>query len=71
MKSYKDRDLSNTIQSFHDLSKKHTVEIQWIPSHCDLLGNEKADELAKLGTLQEQPDTTTSFAEEKKIFKEK
>ena len=71
MKTYKDRDLSNTIQSFQELSKKHVVVIQWIPSHCDLLGNEKADELAKQGTLIEQADNTTSFAEEKTILKRK
>ena len=71
MKTYKDRDLSNTIQSFQELSKKHVVVIQWIPSHCDLLGNDKADELAKQGTLIEQADNTTSFAEEKIILKRK
>ena len=48
MKSYKDRDLNNTIglQSFQELSKKHVVAIHRIPSQCNLLGNENADEFA-------------------------
>ena len=40
-------------------------------SHCNLLENKKADEIAKQGTLLEQADTTTSFAEQKRFSKEK
>lgn len=31
------------------------VSIQWIPSHIDIKGNDIADELAKLGTQNENP----------------
>ena len=31
------------------------VAIQWIPSHCGILGNEKADMLARRGATQKQP----------------
>ena len=37
------------------------LTLQWIPGHCDLLGNEKADKLAKEGAKQDQPDTPASY----------
>ena len=36
------------------------VTLLWIPSHCDTDGNEKADELAKLGTEMDQSSTPVS-----------
>lgn len=33
----------------------HNIEIQWIPSHIDLEGNDIADYLAKKGTEQDSP----------------
>ena len=33
------------------------VTLLWIPSHCDTEGNEKADDLAKLGTKMSQAST--------------
>ena len=42
-----------------------------IPSHCDLLRNEKAEEHAKHGSLIVQADTTISFAEEKTLLNRK
>ena len=38
------------------IKKKKTLVLQWVPSHCDLPGNEKADELAKLGATKDQPN---------------
>lgn len=32
----------------------HRISFQWIPAHCGILGNEKADALAKKGALIEQ-----------------
>ena len=37
------------------------LTLQWIPGHCDLLGNEKADKLAKEGAKQDQPDNPASY----------
>ncbi|XP_059488302.1 uncharacterized protein LOC132204072 [Neocloeon triangulifer] len=31
-------------------ARNHQLDLQWIPSHCQILGNEKADFLAKAGT---------------------
>ena len=33
------------------------VTLLWIPSHCDVDGNERADELAKQGTMLDQSET--------------
>jgi hypothetical protein len=35
--------------------------LQWVPSHCGLLGIEKADCLAKLGSYKKQPPNKISF----------
>ena len=37
--------LQETIQTFNQISKVHLI---WIPSHVNILGNERADALAKL-----------------------
>ena len=45
------------------------VVLQWIPSHCGILGNEEADKLAKHGAYKEQKDNGVSLPEMKTIFK--
>jgi ribonuclease HI len=37
------------------------VILQWVPSHCGLLGNEKAGCLAKLGSYKKQPPNAIPF----------
>ena len=39
--------------AIHSIKSLKTV-IQWIPSHCGINGNEKADKLAKEGAQQQQ-----------------
>ena len=41
---------TTTIHKFLDDDPRHSVDISWIPSHMEIEGNEKADELAKVGT---------------------
>jgi ribonuclease HI len=46
------------------------LEIQWIPSHCDIMGNDKADLLAKAGTKKPPlPSSTMSYNTAKKKIK--
>ena len=46
-----------------------TIVLQWIPSHCDILGNEMADQLAKKGTQITQAVTNTiSFHSARRII---
>ncbi|GFS05551.1 ribonuclease H1, partial [Elysia marginata] len=49
-----------TIDSF---LKTYDVDLtpQWIPGHCNITGNERADTLAKKGSTAQQQNTTTSF----------
>jgi ribonuclease HI len=41
----------------HDMQRNCEVMFQWIPSHCDLPGNDKTDDLAKAGASMKQPVT--------------
>jgi len=45
--------------------------IQWIPSHCNIRGNEEADQLAKEGGQLPQKEQNITFTEAKTILKEK
>ena len=47
------------------------IILQWIPSHCDLPGNEAADRLAKKGACLDQPDIPVNQNTCKQIIKEK
>ena len=44
--------------------------LQWIPAHCGVPGNEKADQLAKQGSEQEQPQSQLTFNEKKTLIKQ-
>jgi len=60
--------LSSTLDKF---IKTHDYEVilQWIPSHCEIKGNERADTLAKKGASQEQPERPVSHITCKQIIK--
>ena len=58
--------LAKTMQQ---LSTSCKVAIQWIPAHCGVPGNEKADQLAKLGAQSEQPEVCVSYKEKTTIIK--
>ena len=45
------------------------LTLQWIPGHCDLQGNERADRLAKEGARKEQPDNPSSYKTVRRILK--
>ena len=49
-----------------ELSRHHKVTIQWIPSHCGVPGNERADRLAKEGAKEKQPDVPVTYYQKKK-----
>ena len=67
----RDKELNNLSQAISNLNEYHNVAIQWIPSHCGLYGNEKADILAKEASKSEQTDKATSYEEEKTLIKRK
>ena len=47
------------------------IVMQWIPSHCNLPGNEVADLFAKIGASQDQPYIPVNQKTCKQIIKEK
>ena len=52
-----------------EAARHRRVALQWIPAHCGIQGNEAADELAKLGAQEEQPDNSVSFTEKRALVK--
>ena len=56
-------------QTLNQLAKTAITTVQWIPAHCDIKGNEKADNLAKEGRRLPQPETIMSYREAKTVIK--
>ena len=68
----KNKDLDNLATELEALQRSTEKTIlQWIPSHCNIPGNEKADRLAKEGGKKEQQDQSITYTEAKTIIKEK
>ena len=55
----------NSLLTSYDIQ----LTLQWIPGHCDLPGNEKADKLAKEGAKQEQPNNPASYNNIRRILR--
>ena len=71
LQSNRDTELNDLSTALASLCRRHAVTLQWIPSHCNLPGNEAADFLAKEGTTKEYVDRSTSYPEVKTILKAK
>ena len=71
LKRNRHKELNSLSQAVINLCESHKVAIQWIPSHCGLYGNEKADTLAKEASSSEQTNEATSYEEEKTLIKRK
>ena len=65
----KDTELNQLSTSISELASTNNITLQWVPSHCDLYGNEQADSLTKAGSTKMQTDRTTSYREEVTIIK--
>ena len=64
LKNHKRVDYDSLREKLQSLRSKFTeVAVQWIPSHCGLQGNERADELAKIGASKVQTDEGASYQE--------
>ena len=56
--------LPHLSRAVHILGQTRRVVLQWIPAHCGITGNEKADVLAKEGAQKEQPEDSVSYSEQ-------
>ena len=58
------RNNTNLIVEIRNLmpSTNGKISLLWIPAHCDLPGNEVADDLAKRATVLQQGETPVSYA---------
>ena len=54
-----------------ELSQHSKVAVLWITAHCGLVGNKKADCLAKSGKEQEKPNLGISYEEAKALNKQR
>ena len=63
-----ERQQKETRTALQELSKGKTVTLQWVPSHCGVVGNEKADALSKAGSQMEQFNHSVSYSEAKAII---
>ena len=59
------------LKSLLNLSSNNKVIVQWVPSHIGLLGNDKADCLAKQGSRMQQPEVPSSYREIRTILRQK
>ena len=62
------KDLMSTLTKFSNEFKRE-ITLQWIPSHCNIGGNEAADKLAKEGSSMEQPENPVPQNTCKQIIK--
>ncbi|GFU51685.1 putative gag-pol polyprotein [Trichonephila clavipes] len=47
---------------------RESIALQWIPSHCNICRNEKADRLAKAGSLMSQLDSLLPLSNIKRLI---
>ena len=67
--SYSRRQTPSSRRKLHEVAKHRRVVLQWVPAHCGLPGNEKADELAKLRPKEDSRTTcSVTFQERKTLF---
>ena len=62
-----DQPIYHLLKDLQLLLHECTVVLQWIPAHCGIPGNERADRLAKSGSKQLQPMSTSTYQEAKTL----
>ena len=61
--------LQDTRRELYSLGSRTNLVLQWIPSHCGVSGNEKADKLSKEGSKLPQSHHSVSYPEARTIIK--
>ena len=63
-----DQQIHQLLKDLQLLPHECTVVLQWNPVHCGIPGNERADHLAKSGSKQLQPMSTSTYQEAKTLL---
>ena len=64
-----DQPIHQLLKDLQLLPHECTVVLQWIPTHCGIPGNERAYRLAKSGSKQPQPMSTSTYREAKTLLR--
>ena len=64
-----DQPIHQLLKDLQLLPHECTVVLQWIPAHCGISGTERADLLAKSGSKQLQPMSTSTYQEAKTLLR--
>ena len=64
-----DQPIHQLLKDLQLLPDECAVVLQWIPAHCGIPGNERADRLAKSGSKQLQPMSTSIYQEAKALLR--
>ena len=67
-----DEEIQQILMRADRLKTNHAIKLtmQWIPGHTDIHGNERADRLAKQGSLRTQPPKPTTLNTAKQMIKQ-
>ncbi|BFZ07875.1 hypothetical protein BsWGS_10914 [Bradybaena similaris] len=68
LQALKSGKLSHLRSVLDKVSERYKVTLQWVPLHCGVPGNERADSLAKKGGECEQPDNEVTYFEKKRAI---
>ena len=64
-----DQPIHQLLKDLQLLHHECAVVLQWLPAHCGIPGNERADRLAKSGSKQLQPMSTSTYQEVKPLLR--
>ena len=64
-----DQPIHQLLKDLQLLPHECTVVLQWIPAHCGIPGNERSGRLAKTGSKQLQPTSTSTYQEAKTLLR--
>ena len=63
-----DQEIRKLQKDLFSLPGACSVVLQWIPAHCGIHGNEKADQLAKTGSRKPQQQSSSTYREAKTLL---